>query len=86
MNKYRITDKSTGKERIYRGETCEEAMGKFSNRMVFGNPMVYNAKLKILDADTRGKEWALYEIDGAKGIGREEVIVELVEGENSPKE
>ena len=82
MNKYRITErkagKVTGKEYIYRGETCAEAMGKFSNRKVFGNPMVYNAKLKILDADTRGENWALYEIDGAKGIGRKLIVVKLL--------
>ena len=78
MNKYRITDKATGKERIYRGETCSEAMEKFSNRKVFGNPVVYNAKLKILDADTRGEKWALYEIDGARGLGRKKIVVELV--------
>ena len=73
MNKYRITNKVTGKEYIYRGQTCEEAMGKFKNRKVFGEFITFSMRLLQCDADTRGEKWAQYLTDKS-----EEIMIEVV--------
>ena len=56
----------TGLEYRYNGDNTEEVGNKIFNRMVFGNPLICNLSLKMYDAETRGKEWALYEADGKK--------------------
>ena len=61
MEKYRLTYK--GKEYNYNGANTSEVMEKFSNRKVFGNPLVYNFSLRQYDADTEGEVWAEYKAD-----------------------
>lgn len=64
MNNYKII--MAGKKYIYRGDHTDNAMIKFANRKVFGNPLVCNCRLKMYDADTRGVEWAQYVCDSKK--------------------
>ena len=71
--KYRITNKVTGKEYIYRGSSCEEAMRKFKNRKVFGEFITFSTRLLQCDADTRGEKWAQYLTDKS-----EEIMIEVV--------
>jgi len=62
MNRYEITWR--GKVFVHRGEDAAEAMQKFVNRTVFGNPLVVRVRRTMIDADTGGKEWAVYNCDG----------------------
>lgn len=61
MNKYKVN--YNGKTFFYTGENTGEVAEKFSNRKVFGNYMIFNMRLKMYDADTRGVKWAEYTAD-----------------------
>lgn len=62
--KYEI--KFRGRTYHYNGSSCQEVAEKFGNRKVFGNPLVYNLRLRLYDADTRGEKWAIYDADGER--------------------
>jgi len=61
MKRYEI--EMNGKKYINRGNNTYEAMEKFCRRMVFGNPLVCNVSVKMIDADTQGEIWATYKCD-----------------------
>ena len=58
INRYEIEYRR--KKYVYTGANCGEAMEKFSHRKVFGEALVFDYKIKMYDADTRGEEWAQY--------------------------
>jgi hypothetical protein len=62
MNRYEITYK--GKKHIYTGDNCEEAMSKFANRKVFGKNIIFDYRIDLYDADTRGQIEAKYHTIG----------------------
>ena len=66
MNKYKI--ELNGKTYKYNAENCDQAMDKLSNRKVFGNNLTCNISLKMYDADTRGENWAQYDVDGKQAM------------------
>ena len=42
-----------------RGNNAEEAFSKYANRPVFGGNTIFcNWRVKMIDADTYGEEWA----------------------------
>ena len=41
----------------YRGESAREVLEKFSNRKGFGNELIHDYRIDMVDADTRGKQW-----------------------------
>ena len=64
MKRYLITYKN--KKVISKGNDCEEALERYSNRPVFGDysGRIFSWRLKMYDADTRGKKWAEYVSEG----------------------
>lgn len=58
-NRYKIEWK--GKTAISRGASCDEAIKRFGDRLVFGgNTIFFDPVLKMEDAETRGEMWAVY--------------------------
>ena len=64
--KYKLS--FNGKEYRYNGKDCEEVISKFANRKVFGNPIVWDYRIKQYDADTRGERWAVYHVNKEKSV------------------
>ena len=56
MNKYTVT--YNGKFYTQRAENAEDAIEKLANRRVFGSRFIFDYHISLIDADTRGKEWA----------------------------
>ncbi|MDD3906550.1 MAG: hypothetical protein PHS46_08540 [Candidatus Omnitrophica bacterium] len=80
MTRYKV--KYKGKDYISRGENAEEAFERFANRQVFGQQaLIGNYRLKMVDADTRGKEWALFNCGWPSESGYEVMVKLAEEGE-----
>ncbi len=47
-----------GKKYIYNAKSATEALEKLNNRKVYGRYLIFNYRISLIDADTRGEIWA----------------------------
>ena len=72
MSTYKI--EYNGKIYWHSGDDCEEALDKFSNRKVFGSPLIHGYLITRFDAHTCGVEWCQAETRGHNSIGGTAII------------
>jgi hypothetical protein len=61
------------------GENAQEAIDKFAHRQVFGKNLIFDYKLLMYDADTRGEDWAKFM---TRGDDEENIIMVSKEATN----